>query len=84
MINIYYTATEGRRNANGHTRTKGTVYKIGDKSGTDALINIGDYSHMSGGAGIEASILQVCERNGIDTNGGYFGNYHNTINLIQL
>lgn len=80
MINIYYTATEGRRNANGHTRTKGTVYK----SVTDVLINIGDYSHMSGGAGIEASILQVCERNGIDTNGGYFGNYHNTINLIQL
>lgn len=85
MINIYYTAHEGRRNANGHTRTTGEVYKIGtDENGVSCLINLGEYSHHSGGADISASVLDVCENNGIDTNGGYFKNWRDTIILIQI
>ena len=42
MLNIYYTAREGKRNRNGHTTTRGEVYKItrGDNTtphGEDAL-----------------------------------------------
>ena len=89
MTNIYYTAREGRRNANGHTTTRGEVYKVtrGDNTtphGADALELIGKYVHQSGGAGIELSILNVCSNAGIDTNSGYFAEWRDAINLIQL
>ena len=89
MTNIYYTAREGRRNACGHTTTRGEVYKItrGDNTtphGMDALENIGEYVHQSGGAGIELSILYVCADAGIDTNGGYYKRWSEAVNLIQL
>jgi hypothetical protein len=32
MTNIYYTAREGRRSANGHTLTRGEVYKVTQSS----------------------------------------------------
>lgn len=89
-MNIYYTAREGRRNSCGHTTTRGEVYIIrrGDNTtprGEDALENIGEYVHQSGGAGIELSILTVCEKAGINTNGGYYGSrYRETINLIKI
>jgi hypothetical protein len=89
MLNIYYTAQEGRRNAYGHTTTRGEVYRItrGNETtphGEDALENIGEYTHQSGGAGIELTILAVCEKAGIDTNGGYYGKYMEAVNLIRL
>ena len=93
MTNIYYTAREGRRNACGHTTTRGEVYKItrGDNTtphGEDALELIGEYVHQSGGAGIELAILNVCHDAGIDTNGGYYAKFPRTwseaVNLIQL
>lgn len=80
MINIYYTAHEGRRNANGHTRTTGEVYAIDGQE----LKNLGSYSHQSGGADIECSILEIVENNGIDTNGGYCENWRKAVNIIQL
>jgi hypothetical protein len=83
MTNIYYTAREGRRNANGHTITRGEVYRI-VRGEVDALENIGEYVHQSGGAGIELSILSVCQRAGIDTNGGYYKRWRDAVNLIQL
>lgn len=80
MLNIYYTAREGRRNANGHTRTKGEVYiREGDE-----LINIGNYNHQSGGADIALSILTVAEQAGIDTNGGYYKDWRLKVRLIKL
>ena len=90
MMNVYYTANQGRRNANGHVTTRGTVYIItrGDNTtphGVDALENIGDFSHMSGGAGIELTILNMLEKYGIDTNGGYYGRgWREVVNLIEL
>ncbi len=88
MTNIYYTAREGRRNACGHTTTRGEVYKITrgitPPSREDALENIGEYVHQSGGAGIELSILEVCADAGIDTNGGYFKKWREAVNLIQI
>jgi len=89
-MNIYYTAREGRRNRYGHTTTRGEVYIIrrGDNTtprGEDALENIGEYVHQSGGAGIELSILTVCEKAGINTNGGYYGSrWRESVNLIQI
>ena len=84
MTNIYYTAREGRRNANGHTITRGEVYRING----NALENIGEYVHQSGGAGIELAVLTVCEKSGIDTNGGYYAKFPRTwresVELIQL
>ena len=80
MTNIYYTAREGRRSANGHTITRGEVYRINGNE----LENIGEYVHQSGGAGIELAILNVCADAGIDTNGGYFKHWRETVNLIQL
>ena len=84
MINIYYTAREGRRNACGHTITRGEVYRINGNE----LENIGEYVHQSGGAGIELSLLEVCADAGIDTNGGYYAKFPRTwreaVNLIQL
>ena len=80
MKNIYYTAREGRRNANGHTRTKGEVYIIDG----DELKNIGNYNHQSGGAGIELAILTVAERAGIDIGGGYYKNWHEKVIIIEL
>ena len=80
MINIYYTAREGRRNACGHTTTRGEVYRING----DALENIGEYVHQSGGAGIELAILNVCHDAGIDTNGGYFKHWREAVNLIEV
>ena len=80
MTNIYYTAREGRRNANGHTITRGEVYRI---SGNE-LENIGEYVHQSGGAGIELSLLEVCADAGIDTNGGYYKRWSEAVNLIQI
>ena len=81
MTNIYYTAREGRRNACGHTTTRGEVYRING----NALENIGEYVHQSGGAGIELSVLTVCERAGIDTNGGYYGGkYRATVTLTEI
>ena len=80
MTNIYYTAREGRRNANGHTITRGEVYRINGNE----LENIGEYVHQSGGAGIELAILNVCADAGIDTNGGYFKHWREAVNLIQL
>ena len=89
MTNIYYTAKTGKRNANGHTITRGEVYKItrGDNTtphGMDALENIGEYVHQSGGAGVEIAILAECEKAGINTNGGYFKHWREAVNLIQL
>ncbi len=90
MINIYYTAREGRRNRYGHTTTRGKVYIIrrGDNTtphGEDALENIGEYVHQSGGADIELSILTVCEKAGINTNGGYYGSrWRESVNLIEI
>lgn len=83
MTNIYYTAREGRRNACGHTTTRGEVYRI-VRGEVDALENIGEYVHQSGGAGIELAVLTVCEKSGIDTNGGYFKHWREAVNLIQL
>ena len=80
MLNIYYTAREGKRNANGHTTTKGTVYIIDG----DELKNIGNYNHTSGGAGIELAILTVAEQAGIDTNGGYCKDWRSKVRLIKL
>lgn len=90
MINIYYTAREGRRNRYGHTTTRGEVYIIrrGDNTtpgGADALEQIGEYVHQSGGAGIELAILTVCEQAGIDTNGGYYGGkYRDAVHLYEI
>ena len=89
MTNLYYTAREGRRNANGHTITRGEVYAIrrGDDTtpnGEDSLENIGEYVHQSGGAGIEWSVLSVAKKAGLDINGGYYGKWRESINLIQL
>ena len=83
MTNIYYTAREGRRNANGHTTTRGEVYRI-VRGEVDTLENIGEYVHQSGGAGIELSILYVCADAGIDTNGGYYKRWSEAVNLIQI
>ena len=80
MTNIYYTAREGRRNACGHTTTRGEVYRITG----NALENIGEYVHQSGGADIHLSLLDVCEKAGIDTNGGYYKRWREAVNLIQL
>ena len=80
MTNIYYTAREGRRNACGHTTTRGEVYRING----NALENIGEYVHQSGGAGIELEILYVCADAGIDTNGGYYKKWRDAVNLIQI
>ena len=80
MTNIYYTAREGRRNACGHTTTRGEVYRITG----NALENIGEYVHQSGGADIYLSLLDVCEKAGIDTNGGYYKRWRDAVNLIQL
>lgn len=84
MLNIYYTAHTGKRNANGHTKTTGDVYRIAG----DALENIGEYVHQSGGAGIELAVLTVCEKAGIDTNGGYFGKrpcgWRDAVELIEV
>ena len=80
MTNIYYTAREGRRSANGHTITRGEVYRINGNE----LENIGEYVHQSGGAGIELAILNVCADAGIDTNGGYFKHWRETVNLIEV
>ena len=80
MTNIYYTAREGRRNACGHTTTRGEVYRING----NALENIGEYVHQSGGAGIEIAILNVCHDAGIDTNGGYYKKWREALNLIQI
>ena len=89
MTNIYYTAREGRRNACGHTTTRGEVYKVTRGSNVsptcaDSMELIGTYVHQSGGAGIELSILNVCQRAGIDTNGGYYKRWSDAVNLIQL
>ena len=86
MTNIYYTAREGRRNANGHTTTRGEVYIIRrTPHGKDALEIIGEYVHQSGGAGIELAILTVCEHAGIDTNGGYYGGkYRQAVCLNEI
>ena len=83
MTNIYYTAREGRRNACGHTTTRGEVYRI-VRGEVDALENIGEYVHQSGGAGIEIAILAECEKAGINTNGGYFKHWREAVSLIQL
>lgn len=82
MKTIYYTAREGRRNACGHTTTRGTVYTV--QEGHDTLENIGDYVHQSGGASIEAAILAVCEKAGIDTGGGYYKNWRDAIELMEI
>lgn len=89
MTNIYYTTTEGRRNACGHTLTRGNVFIIrrGDNTtphGVDALEDIGEYVHQSGGADISSAILTVIEKAGIDTNGGYYKNWQAAVNLITL
>lgn len=89
MLNIYYTAREGRRSAAGHTTTRGEVYKVtrGDNTtpnGEDELENIGEYVHTSGGASIDRELLTICEQAGIDTNGGYYGRYRESVNLIQI
>jgi len=80
MTNIYYTAREGRRNACGHTMTRGTVYIINGNE----LQNIGNYDHQSGGAGIELSILTIAEKSGINTAGGYYKKWRDNINIIEL
>jgi len=78
----------GRRNANGHTMTRGEVYKIDlvyrDGGSFHDLVNIGEYTHQSGGADISLPILEICEKCGLDTNGGYYGKWHEAIHLIQL
>lgn len=89
MRNIYFTAREGKRNQYGHTTTRGEVYiiKRGDNTtphGEDALEMIGEYVHQSGGAGIESAILAECEKAGIDTNGGYYKHWRESVNLINI
>ena len=89
MTNLYYTAREGRRNANGHTVTRGEVYQIrrGDDTtpnGEDALELLGEYVHQSGGADIEASVLAVAEKAEVPTWGGYHGSWRQRLNLIKL
>lgn len=89
MKNIYYTAHEGRRNANGHTTTRGTVYTIvrGNSplsGGADCLLSLGEYVHQSGGAGIELAILDVCKKAGISTGGGYYKNWRDKVTLFEL
>lgn len=81
MRNIYYTAKEGRRNVNGHTTTRGTVYVVE----CDQLSCIGEYVHQSGGAGIESAILRVAEEYGINTNGGYYSmKWRDAVSLNEL
>ena len=75
MVNIYYTAREGRRNLNGHTLTKGEVYIARN----DSLENIGKYVHQSGGAGIEESILDVVKAAGID-----IGRWRDAVSLTKI
>ena len=82
MTNIYYTARTGKRNANGHTTTRGDVYAV--LHGADALDHLGSYTHQSGGAGIERSLLDVVEKAGIDTGGGYFKSWREAVNLIEI
>lgn len=84
MINIYYTAREGRRNVNGHTTTRGEVYAIKRGDDADSLESIGEYVHQSGGASIERAILAECEKAGINTNGSYYKNWHEAVNLIEI
>ena len=89
MQNIYYTAKEGRRSASGHTTTRGTVYKItrGNNTtpnGCDALESIGDYVHTSGGASIEREILDTMQIAKLDNGGGYYSNWRDSVNLIEI
>lgn len=90
MTNIYYTSREGRRNRCGHTTTRGNVFIVrrGDNTtpcGEDALEDVGEYVHQSGGADISLSILTVIEKAGIDTNGGYYGSrWREAVNLIEI
>ena len=71
MMNVYYTARQGRRSPNGHTTTRGEVYII-RRGEIDELENIGEYVHQSGGAGIEASLLEVVSLMGIEIGAGYY------------
>lgn len=80
MTNIYYTATTGRRNNCGHVTTRGTVYVI---KGIE-LENIGDFVHQSGGADISRAVLDIAEKHGIDTNGGYCKGWREVIEIIEL
>ncbi len=77
---IYYTAKEGRRNACGHTTTRGNAYVVKDGE----LQFIGDYVHKSGGAGIEREILDLAANRGIGTNGGYFKDWRDAVELVRL
>jgi len=79
-MNIYYTVKKRTRNKYGYIKTKGEVYRVTEGE----LKNIGSYSHLSGGAGIEKSILEVCEKFGINTGGGYFKNWKLHVDLIEL
>lgn len=80
MKEFYYTRTDGRRNANGHVTSRGTVYTVEDNQ----LVNCGDYIHQSGGANIESSLLSVLAKFGVDTNGGYYKKWSDKIAFICL
>ena len=78
MMNVYYTARQGRRNANGHTITRGEVYII-RRGEIDELVNIGEYVHQSGGAGIEKTLLDIAQRTGTEIGRGYCNNSNNNL-----
>ena len=89
MRNIYYTAKTGKRTASGHTITRGSVYIIKrgcntTPHGCDALENIGEYVHSSGGAGIESAILTALQIAKIDNGGGYYSHWRDSVNLIEI
>lgn len=82
---LYYTSKVGHRNNCGHVTTTGEVYIIGLNADNETdLIYIGYYKHQSGGADISLSILRVAEAYGIDTSGGYYKKWRDSIDLINI
>ena len=67
MTNIYYTAKTGKRNANGHTITRGEVYAIvmGEHESLE-LESIGTFRHQSGAEDLDFVIRGMCRASGLD------------------
>ena len=91
MVNIYYTANTSKRGINGHTITRGNVYRIRRRddttpSGTGALIQLGQYRHQSGGAELESSLLSVLVDTGVLHRRDAFGgrSYREFVNFIRI
>jgi hypothetical protein len=55
MVNIYYTARTGKRNANGHTITRGRIWQAKNSE----LVELGEYVHYSGGEPLLDKIISV-------------------------